>query len=136
MGSDASSWQAVAVTDTTNSAETTISTELVTEWLPLPDVAESLGMDILRARQLVRDRQVLAVRRAGVLYVPAGFVQDGHVVKGLPGVLNLLADAKYSDDEAIEWLFTADDSLPGTPVQALRENRGTEIKRRAQALGF
>ena len=27
-----------------------------------------------------------------------------------------------------------DIQLPGTPVQALRENRGTEVKRRAQAL--
>jgi hypothetical protein len=29
-----------------------------------------------------------------------------------------------------------DDSLPGPPVAALREHRGTEVKRRAQALGF
>jgi hypothetical protein len=114
----------------------TDTTELVAEWLPLPDVAQALGLDILRTRQLVRERQVLAVRRDGVLYVPADFVQDGHVLKGLPGVLNLLGDARYSDEEALGWLFTADDSLPGTPVQALRENRGTEVKRRAQALGF
>jgi len=110
--------------------------ELVGEWLPLPDIAELLGIDILRARQLVRHRQVLAVRSEGVLRVPAAFVQDGRVVKGLPGVLTLLADAGYSDEEALRWLFTAEDTLPGTPVQALVENRGTEVKRRAQALGF
>jgi Rv2175c C-terminal domain of unknown function len=127
MQPEASSWQAVPVTDTT---------ELVTQWLALPDVAQALGLDILRARQLVRERQLLAVRRDGVLYVPAAFVQDGRVLKGLPGVLTLLTDARYSDEEALGWLFTADDSIPGTPVAALRENRGTEIKRRAQALGF
>lgn len=110
--------------------------ELVGEWLPLPDVAELLGIDALRARQLVRDRQVLAVRSDGVLRVPAAFVQDGRIVKGLPGVLTLLTDAGYSDEEALRWLFTPDDSLPGSPVQALVENRGTEVKRRAQALGF
>ncbi len=114
----------------------TDTTELVTDWLPLPDVAAALGLDILRARQLVRERQLLAVRRDGVLQVPAAFLQDGRVVKGLPGVLTLLADARYSDSEALDWLFTEDGTLPGTPVQALRENRGTEIKRRAQALGF
>jgi hypothetical protein len=122
-----STWQADPVTDTI---------ELVGEWLPLPDVAELLGIDALRARQLVRDRQVLAVRSDGVLRVPAAFVQDGRIVKGLPGVLTLLADAGYSDEEALRWLFTPDDSLPGSPVQALVENRGTEVKRRAQALGF
>ncbi|HEY5031896.1 MAG TPA: Rv2175c family DNA-binding protein [Actinomycetes bacterium] len=104
--------------------------------MPLPDVAELLGLDIIRTRQLVRERQLLAVRRDGVLYVPAAFVQDGRVLKGLPGVLTLLGDARYSDEEALGWLFTQEESLPGTPVQALRENRGTEIKRRAQALGF
>jgi hypothetical protein len=36
----------------------------------------------------------------------------------------------------LSWLFSADDTLPGTPVQALRANRGTEVRRRAQALGF
>ena len=111
-------------------------TEVVTDWLALPDVAAALGLDILRARQLLRERQMLAVRRDGVLYVPAAFVQDGRVLKSLAGVLTLLADARYSDEEALSWLFTADDSLPGTPVEALRDNRGTEIKRRAQALGF
>nr|MDP9497465.1 Rv2175c family DNA-binding protein [Actinomycetota bacterium] len=51
-------------------------------------------------------------------------------------VLRLLGDAKYSADEALRWLTTADDSLPGTPLDALHENRATEVKRRAQALGF
>ena len=86
----------------------------------------------------VSDRQLLARARGenSVLMVPADFVQDGKVLKGLPGVLTLLADARYSDDEALRWLYTDDDSCPGSPVQALVENRGTEVKRRAQALGF
>ncbi|MFL6182385.1 MAG: Rv2175c family DNA-binding protein, partial [Actinomycetes bacterium] len=32
--------------------------------------------------------------------------------------------------------FSPDDSLPGTPMQALVENRHTEVRRRAQALAF
>jgi Rv2175c C-terminal domain of unknown function len=47
-----------------------------------------------------------------------------------------LGDAGFSDEEAIIWLFTADDSLPGRPVDALREGRKTEIRRRAQALAW
>ena len=110
---------------------------LVDGWLSLPEVADALGVGINRARQLVNERQLLAVRRGenNALAVPADFVQDGKVLKHLPGVLTLLGDARYSDDEAIRWLYT-DDELPGSPVQALRENRGTEVKRRAQALGF
>ena len=108
---------------------------LVPAWLTVPEAADLLGVGVNRVRQLVTDRQLLAVRRDGVLMVPADFVQDGRVLKGLPGVLTLLADARYSDDEALRWLYT-DDDIPGSPVQALVENRGTEVKRRAQALGF
>lgn len=111
--------------------------DLVPGWLSLPEVADALGVGINRARQLVNERQLLAVRRGenAALAVPADFVQDGKVLKHLPGVLTLLHDARFSDDEALRWLYT-DDDLPGPPVQALRENRGTEVKRRAQALGF
>ena len=110
---------------------------LVSTWLTLPEVAELLGVGVNRVRQLVTDRQLLAVRRgeSNALMVPADFVQDGRVLKGLSGVLTLLKDARYEDDEALRWLYT-DDDLPGSPAQALVENRGTEVKRRAQALGF
>ena len=108
---------------------------LVPAWLTVPEAADLLGVGVNRVRQLVTDRQLLAVRREGVLMVPADFVQDGRVLKGLPGVLTLLKDARYADDEALRWLYT-DDDIPGSPVQALVENRGTEVKRRAQALGF
>lgn len=109
---------------------------LVPAWLTLPEVATELGVEVTRVRQLVKEGQLLAVRRGEnrVLQVPADFVGDGRIVKGLVGTLTLLRDDGFTDEEMLEWLFTPDDSLPGTPVQALRENRGTEVKRRAQAL--
>jgi len=58
------------------------------------------------------------------------------LVKGLPGTLTLLADVGYSDEEALVWLFTEDPTLPGRPVEALRANRGREVRRRAQASAF
>ena len=111
---------------------------LIAEWLTLPDLAELMNLPITKARQLVKDRQVVAVRRGerNVLSVPAAFLDGDQVLKGLTGTLTLLADNKYTDEEALLWMFTADDTLPGTPVQALRDNRGTEVRRRAQALGF
>ncbi len=109
---------------------------VVSDWATLPDAAQALGTDVLKVRQLLRDHQLVAVRRDGVLVVPALLLQDGEVVKGLPGLLTLLTDARYTEEEAVRWMFTDDDSLPGRPVDALRENRGTEVRRRAQALGF
>lgn len=106
------------------------------EWLTVPDAAEQLDVPVTKVRQLIRDRSILAVRHDGVLQVPAGFVQRGQVLKGLPGLLTVLFDAGYDEDSALRWLFEADDSLPGTPVQALRENRGREVHRRAQAMAF
>jgi hypothetical protein len=111
---------------------------LVPEWYTLPEVAERLKLPVNRVRQLIRDRHLLAFRRGAdrVLQVPAEFLDGAKVVKGLPGALTLLADSGYDDAAALRWLFTADDTLPGTPVSALRENRGTEVRRRAQALAF
>jgi hypothetical protein len=111
---------------------------LVPSWLNLPDVAERLHIDVTRARQLVRDRQVLAVRRGenSVLMVPEVFIQHGQVLKGLPGTLTVLQDGHFTDDEALRWLFTPDDTLPGSPVDALVANRGREVRRRAQALAL
>ena len=106
------------------------------EWLTLPDAADRLCLPVTRVRQLIRDHKLLAERRDGVLCVPAAFIADGHVLKGLPGLLTVLLDAGYEDAEALRWLFTEDPSLSGTPIDALTDNRSREIHRRAQALAF
>jgi hypothetical protein len=36
----------------------------------------------------------------------------------------------------MRWLFTADETLPGTPIDAIVRRRATEVNRRAQALAF
>ena len=105
-------------------------------YVPVPVIAEQLGLVVTKVHQLLRERQLLSVRVQSVLRIPDEFVQDGLVVKGLPATITLLTDGGYKDEEIINWLFTADDSLPGTPIQALRENRGREVHRRAQVAGF
>jgi hypothetical protein len=109
---------------------------LVGEWLSLGEVAARLGIDLKRAKQLIRDHKLLAIRRADGLGVPAAFVHEGEILKGLSGTFTVLADAGYDEVAALRWMFTVDDTLPGTPVQALADNRGTEVRRRAQALAF
>ncbi|HST49573.1 Rv2175c family DNA-binding protein [Jatrophihabitans sp.] len=105
--------------------------------IPLPEVAELLAIPITKVHQLLRDGQlVVTTDEAGRRVLPRAFVAGGVVLKGLPSVITLLRDGGYADAEIIEWLLRPDDSLPGTPVQALAENRGTEVKRRAQAAAF
>lgn len=108
-----------------------------TEWVDLPSLAEAWDLPVNRVRQLINEGALLAVRRDGVLRVPAELIKGDIVRKHLPGVLNLLHDAGYNDEEAMRWLYTADESLPGgTAAHALAGGRATEVKRRAQALGF
>lgn len=105
--------------------------------LSLTDAAKRLGTSPNGIRSLVRDGALLSVRRPGLGQVVPEEQLDGDApVKHLKPVLTLLRDAGYDDEEALRWLTTADESLPGTPLQALHENRATEVKRRAQALGF
>lgn len=105
-------------------------------YLPVPDIAEHLGLVVTKVHQLLRDRSLIGVRRDGVLVVPAEFVAQGQVVKGLPGTITLLSDAGYSDTDIIDWLFAEDPTLPGSPMLALCEGRTREVHRRAQASGF
>ena len=107
------------------------------ELLSIPAVADALDVPVTRVHQYVRDGHLLAVRgEDGIRGVPASFVQDGQVVKSLPAVITLLRDARFSDEEIVDWLHRADDSLPGSPIEALRANRGSEVKRRAQVAGY
>ena len=100
------------------------------------EVAQLLGTSPNRVRQLLRDRKLMAVPGSGNGKIPAAFVQDGVILRHLPGLLTVLKDGGFSDEEAFDWLFQADDSLPGTPVEALRGDRHTEVTRRAQALAL
>ena len=100
------------------------------------EAAQILGVSPNRVRQLLRDRKLMAVPGSGNSKIPADFLQDGAILKHLPGLLTVLKDGGFTDEEAFDWLFRADDSLPGTPVQALRDDRHTEVTRRAQALAL
>ncbi|HEU5267107.1 MAG TPA: Rv2175c family DNA-binding protein [Jatrophihabitans sp.] len=99
-------------------------------------VADLLNVPVNRVRQYIRDGQLLLVHDSGGSGVPAAFVQNGAVVKYLPSVITQLRDARFEDHEIVDWLFREDDSLPGSPIEALRANRGSEVKRRAQVAGY
>jgi hypothetical protein len=109
----------------------------VGEWLTTTEVAERLALPVSRVKQLLRDRKLLGVQRSdGSFGVPAAFLDSGQVVRGLHGTLTLLFDCGFTDVEALRWLFTSDDSLPGRPIEAIAAHRCSEVNRRAQALAF
>ncbi len=110
---------------------------LVEDWLTWKQAAAELGVTEAKVRTMVRDHELAdAVPAPGRgPQVPALLVQDGLPVKGLAGLLTVLHDGGYDDRECIAWLFL-DLELPGRPIDALRENRGAEVKRRAQSMAL
>lgn len=111
---------------------------LITNWLTLEEAARALGVVPSRVRRLAHEREISVIRTGGSkeFRVPAEMVDEGAILKGLSGTLTVLADSGYDDRESLIWLYTADDSLPGRPIDALCENRGREVRRRAQAMAF
>lgn len=112
--------------------------DLVGLWLTLPDVAERLGVPTSRVRRLIEEGELVAVRRGEpvVRSVPADLILEDRIAPHLGGTVTVLRDAGFSDEELLTWLFTADETLPGRPIDRLREGQRGEVRRRAQALAF
>lgn len=110
------------------------------ETLTVPDVAERLGVQVTRVFDELNRHRLIAVEEGGVRRIPARFLDgDGHhgeINRFVPGVIALLADGGWRDDEILDYLFTADESLPGRPVDALHGHLAREVMRRAQALAI
>ncbi|GAA4728537.1 Rv2175c family DNA-binding protein [Isoptericola chiayiensis] len=124
-----------------STAENSTLDDLIDDWLTLPDVAEQLGVEVGAVRGLVDSRHLIGVKRGPrtTFQVPAAFLVEGpdgapHVVETLRGTVMLLGDAGFSDGEALQWLFTPEESLDARPVDALRAGRRAQVRRVAQAL--
>ena len=119
-------------------ADSTDLGALISDWLDWKAAGAALGVSVNKVRQLIREHHLAAAvpHEGAGQHVPAELIMDGQIVKGVPGLLTLLHDGMYDDREILAWLFTPDDSLPGRPIDALRENRGSEVKRRAQAMSL
>lgn len=108
-----------------------------------------LRIPVTKLHQQLRDGQLLAVRRNGIPVIPRiFFTETGAVVRSLSGLLAVLRDGGYRDDEILRWLFTPDPSLTltrdgvretitnGRPVDALHAHQAREVLRRAQAMAY
>ena len=109
--------------------------QIETEWLTLADLTEVLGEPLGRVRRLLDELHLVGSRRHGGLKVPAVFIQDGEPIGSLRGTLFVLHDAGFTDDEAIDWLLTSEESIGIPPIEALRAGRKSEVRRVAQSIG-
>ncbi|GAB2504326.1 Rv2175c family DNA-binding protein [Corynebacterium atrinae] len=117
-----------------NDLETLLADETL---LSLPEVSEKLGVVITRVHDLLNDNKLVAYVRDGKRVVPAAlFGPDGTTGKFVPGVITLLTDGGYTDEEILTYLFTPDETLPGRPVEALHGHLAREVLRRAQAMAL
>lgn len=105
-------------------------------WLTVPDLAERLDSTPSRVRRLFEDKHLVATRRNGVLAVPAVFLDEEGPLPELRGTVILLNDSGYSDDDAVRWLISTEESLGAAPIDALLAGRKAEVRRVAQALAF
>lgn len=112
-----------------------LAPRIETDWLTLPELVEVLGEPLGRVRRLLDEHQLIGSRREGALKVPSVFIVDGRPLSSLRGTVFVLHDAGFSDDEAIDWLLTKEDSIGVAPVEALLAGRKSEVRRVAQSLG-
>ena len=77
--------------------------QIVPLWLTVPELAEALNLDVVKTRQVLKDGELVAVRRGprNVVSIPADFVVDGVILKKLTGLLTLLADAGFPNTEPV-----------------------------------
>jgi DNA-binding IclR family transcriptional regulator len=94
-----------------------LADSLVGDWMTLPDVADRLGLPPSRVRQLLRDRKLIAVQRPDTrCAAPAAFFDGNQIVRACTARSPALR-LRVRRGGSLRWLFTADDSLPGTPIR-------------------
>jgi hypothetical protein len=112
--------------------------DLSAEWLTLGEFAERIGERPSRVKDLIREGRLITVPVGDppVASIPVEFIHDRELIKGLGGALTVLRDAGFSPVEAVSWLLTETDALPGRPVDFMAAGRHTAVKRVAMALAF
>lgn len=105
--------------------------------ISIPEYAERIGVAVTRVFDKLGEHQLLAVMEDGIKKIPEAFLTPKNTTnRFVPGVIALLADGGYSDEEIFRFLFTEDDTLPGRPIDALHGHLAREVMRRAQASAF
>jgi excisionase family DNA binding protein len=105
-------------------------------WLTVPEVCQRLGVTPGKVHRLVEERGLLGAKKDGVFHIPEAFLDGDQPLASLRGTAVVLLDGGFTQDTAIEWLFSHDDALGARPIDALTQGRKTEVRRLAQTLAF
>ncbi|NDD25268.1 MAG: DNA-binding protein [Actinobacteria bacterium] len=108
----------------------------VSNWLSISQAAEALKLPPGKVKRLIEEHHLIAVKRSGELSIPAEIIIDGEPLHSLKGTISVLLDSGFSLDSAINWLYTVEPSLRGTPMQSLLAGRKSEVRRLAQSLAL
>lgn len=127
--------------------------------LSMQEAAQLLGVPRTRIKQLTRDNELIVVRRDGQQMVPARLLEvipaeDMVILQeeaarakeefngthrplwNLRGTLTVLRDGGFSSEEIAHWLWTVDDELEVSPIQALENGRHHHVNLVAATKGF
>ncbi|KIP52402.1 Rv2175c family DNA-binding protein [Leucobacter komagatae] len=105
-------------------------------YFTINEVAERLELSPSKVRRLIEEHSLGAVRIDGSLRVPTEFIQGNEPLPSLRGTLLVLLDAGFSDDEAMDWLFSVSEELGECPIDSLVDGRKSAVRRATQSLAF
>jgi len=120
-------WQSSLVSDVLDQVET---------WISIPETAELLSMPVGRVRRFIEEHHLIAIKRDGVLMIPREIIVDGEPLPSLPGTMIVLLDSGLKYETAFRWLYTFDESLPGTPMEFLLKGHKSAVRRLAMLLAL
>jgi hypothetical protein len=120
-------WQSCLVSDVLDQVQS---------WITVPDAAELLGEPAGRVRRLIEEHHLIALKRDGVVMIPSEIIVDGEPLPSLPGTMIVLLDSGLSYESAFRWLYTFDESLPGTPMEFLLKGHKSAVRRLAMLLAL
>lgn len=112
-------------------------------WLTPKEAAAYLGVQDRVIRSWIKDSSLVALPAPedGKLRIVQDFLVKGATEKDYSGPLEvlrgtviLLRDGGFSDEEAVNWLLSDNDSLGTTPLNALKAGRKKAVRRVAGAL--
>lgn len=105
--------------------------------LTFNQVADRLGVPVTKVHDYVNAGKLASFTKDGQKFIPELMLEDGSgLSKFIAGAITVLLDGGFNQDEIMAYLFTADDSLPGRPIDALHGHGAREVIRRAQAMAF